>query len=90
AYAGRVPLVIVPTSYPAMTAARIMALQKIRMVIYGNHAIRAAVAAMQDVFATILRDGGIHDLADKVVSVEEVFRLQRMREVKANEARFLR
>lgn len=90
AYKGRAPLVIVPTAYPALTTSRILALKNIKIVIYGNHAIRAAVAAMQDVFATILRDGGIHTLGAKIVSVEEIFRLQRMDEVKTNERRFLR
>lgn len=90
AYKGRVPLVIVPTAYPALTTDRVLALKNIKIVIYGNHAIRAAVAAMQDVFATILRDGGIHTLGDKIVPVEEIFRLQNMDEVKVNERRFLR
>ena len=60
------------------------------MVIYGNHAIRAAVTAMKDVFARILADGGIHRVNGDIVSVEEVFRLQRMDQVKEAEKRFLR
>ena len=47
------------------------------MVIYGNHAIRAAVAAMQDVFRRIRHDGGIHNVHHDIVSVEEIFRLQK-------------
>ena len=36
----RVPLVVVPTAYPQLTEAKITALKKVRMVIYGNHGIR--------------------------------------------------
>ena len=90
AWKGRVPIVIVPTAYPEMTAERIRALEKIKMVIYGNHAIRAAVTAMQDVFAAILVDGGIQNVDKRIVSVEEIFRLQDMDQVKINEKRYLR
>jgi phosphoenolpyruvate phosphomutase len=90
AWKGKLPIVIVPTAYPEMNEARIKALGKIAMVIYGNHAIRACVTAMQDVFARILKDRGIHNVNNDIVSVEEVFRLQRMDQVKADEKRFLR
>ncbi len=90
AWKGKVPIVIVPTAYPEMTAARIRSLGKIRMVIYGNHAIRAAVTAMQRTFAAILEDGGIHNVHERIVSVEEIFRLQDMDGVKEAEKRFLR
>jgi phosphoenolpyruvate phosphomutase len=87
---GKVPLVIVPTAYPEMDAPRIAALGKIGMVIYGNHAIRAAVTAMQKIFAQIRHDGGIRNAHAQVVPVEEIFRLQDMEGVKAAEKKFLR
>jgi len=90
AWKGRVPVVIVPTAYPELNADRIRSLQKIKMVIYGNHGLRAAVTAMKDVFARILKDGGIHNVHKEIVSLEEIFRLQRMDQVKLNEQNFLR
>jgi phosphoenolpyruvate phosphomutase len=90
AWTGKIPIVIVPTAYPEMTADRIRALGKIKMVIYGNHAVRASVTAMKKVFAAILKDGGIHDVNRDIVPVEEIFRLQGMDRVKADEKRFLR
>ncbi|WP_455861357.1 phosphonopyruvate hydrolase [Mesorhizobium sp. 128a] len=89
AWEGKAPVVIVPTAYPEMNEARIKALNKIAIVIYGNHAIRAAVTAMQDVFARVLKDRGIHNVNDDIVPVEEIFRLQKMDQVKAEEKRFL-
>ena len=59
------------------------------MVIYGNHAVRAAVTAMKDVFARILKDRGIQNVDKDIVTVEEIFRLQRMDRIKADERRFL-
>lgn len=90
AWQGKLPIVIVPTAYPEMNETRIKALRKIGMVIYGNHAIRACVTAMQDVFARIRKDGGIHAVNKDIVPVEEIFRLQRMDQVKADEKKFLR
>ncbi|MDX8470186.1 phosphonopyruvate hydrolase [Mesorhizobium sp. VK23B] len=89
AWEGKAPVVIVPTAYPEMDEARIKALTKIAIVIYGNHAIRAAVTAMQDVFERVLRDRGIHNVNKDIVPVEEIFRLQKMDQVKADEKRFL-
>ena len=53
-------------------------------------AVRAAVTAMREIFAAIRRDGGIHNVDKQIVSVEEIFRLQDMDRVKADEKRFLR
>jgi phosphoenolpyruvate phosphomutase len=90
AWKGRVPVVIVPTAYPEMNEERILKLGKIRVVIYGNHAIRAATTAMQKVFRQIINDRGIHNAHKEIVSVEEIFRLQGMKQVKDDETRFLR
>ena len=90
AWDGRVPLVLVPTSYPQLSFADIARLEKVGLIICGNHAIRAAVAAMERTFARILRDGGLAGVEADIASVAEVFALQgddRMREI---EAKFLR
>jgi phosphonopyruvate hydrolase len=87
---GRVPLVIVPTAYPELTEAKIRALGKIAIVIYANHAVRAAVGAMRAVFAQIRRDGGIHNIDRRIASVEDIFTLQRVAQMKAAEKKYLR
>ena len=66
------------------------ALGKIRIVIYANHAIRAAVGAMREVFAQIKRDGGIHNVDKQIASVEDIFELQRVPAMKAAEKKYLR
>ena len=76
AWPGKVPLVIVPTSYPQITFAEIGKLNKFGLVICGNHAIRASVAAMKHVFRRILKDGGIAGVEEEIATVSEVFELQ--------------
>jgi phosphoenolpyruvate phosphomutase/phosphonopyruvate hydrolase len=90
AWRGPIPLTIVPTAYPDLTEAKVRALGKIRIVIYANHAIRAAVGAMREVFAHIRRDGGIHNVDKEIASVEDIFELQRVPAMKAAERKYLR
>jgi phosphonopyruvate hydrolase len=90
AWPGRIPLVVVPTAYPDLTEARARALAKIAIVIYANHAVRAAVSAMREVFAAIRRDGGIHLVDKRIAAVEDIFELQRVAAMKAAEKKYLR
>jgi len=90
AWPGRVPLVLVPTAYPQLSFAEIAALGKVGLIICGNHAIRAAVAAMRQTFAAILAEGGLAGVEGRIAPVADIFALQgddRMREI---ERRFLR
>lgn len=90
AWQGRVPLVLVPTAYPQMREADIQALGKVGLVIYGNHAIRAAVGAMRDVFARIRRDGGIHAVDAALPTVRDIIALQGDAGMRELERKFLR
>ena len=90
AWDGKVPIALVPTAYPQMTVARVKELEKVGLLIWGNHAIRASVGAMRATFAQIRRDGGIHGVEASIATVDEVFDLQGMGTVKDNEKRFLR
>ncbi|WGR93364.1 isocitrate lyase/phosphoenolpyruvate mutase family protein [Bradyrhizobium sp. ISRA443] len=90
AWTGPVPLVIVPNAYPELDAERVKALRNVRMMIYGNYGIRAAATAMQETFRRIIADGGVQNVHKDILAVEEIFRLQRMHDVRSAEARFLR
>ena len=90
AWSGAVPLVLVPTAYPQLSFADIAATAKVGLIICGNHAIRAAVAAMRETFSRILSEGGIAGVEDRIATVAEIFALQgdaRMREL---ETKYLR
>jgi phosphonopyruvate hydrolase len=90
AWPGRVPLVLVPTSYPQLSFKDVAALGKVGLIICGNHAIRAAVAAMQKTFAAILADGGIAGVESDIVPVAEIFALQGDAHMRTIEAAYLR
>jgi phosphonopyruvate hydrolase len=90
AWTGPAPLVLVPTSYPQLAFADIAALGKVGLIICGNHAIRAAVAAMQSVFRRILAEGGIAGVESDIASVTEVFALQGDTRMRGLEKAFLR
>jgi len=90
AWSGRVPLVLVPTSYPQLSFAEVAALGKVGLIICGNHAIRAAVAAMQATFRRILADGGIAGVENDIATVAEVFARQGDARRRRMEKAFLR
>ena len=90
AWRGRVPLVLVPTSYPQLSFADVAALGKVGLIICGNHAVRAAVAAMRDTFRRIIAEGGIAGVESGIASVAEVFALQGDAHMRELERAFLR
>ncbi len=90
AWGREVPIVIVPTAYPQLTESDITELAKIKMVIYGNHGIRAAVTAMEQVFGQIRKDGGVHNVDKTIVPVTHIFDLQGVPRMKENEKKYLR
>ncbi|MGZ5042734.1 MAG: phosphonopyruvate hydrolase [Usitatibacter sp.] len=87
---GRAPLVLVPTAYPQLTERDIAALGKVALVIYGNHAIRAAVGAMREVFARIRREGGMAGVDATLPTVDEILELQGDAAMRELEKKFLR
>lgn len=84
------PLVLVPTAYPALDEAEIARLGKVKLVIYGNHTVRAIVTALEDVYAQIRRDKGIAKAHDKIASVEHIFELQGVDDMKKLEKKYIR
>jgi phosphonopyruvate hydrolase len=90
AWPGQAPLVLVPTSYPQLSFADVAALGKVGLIICGNHAVRAAVAAMQSVFRRIIAEGGIAGVEGDIASVADVFALQGDEHMRALEKAYLR
>ncbi len=83
------PIVVVPTAYPQLNDARARELRKIAMLIYGNHAIRASVRAMRDVFREIASTGSAETVGQRMASVDEIFALQEMQRLTELARRFL-
>ncbi|KAI9743966.1 MAG: hypothetical protein M1818_002700 [Claussenomyces sp. TS43310] len=89
AWPGRVALVIVPTSYPQLSFAEVAALDKVGMIICGNHPIRAAVASMRRTFGRILEDRGIADVEQQIAPVPDILALQGDASIRALEKAYL-
>jgi 2-methylisocitrate lyase-like PEP mutase family enzyme len=76
AWSGKVPIALVPTNYPELTEPRMEELGKVKMVIYGNQTVRAAVQAVEDVLNQIRKDRGAHTINERIAPVNKLFALQ--------------
>jgi len=87
-WAGRAPLVIIPTTYYG-TPTEVFRRAGISTVIWANHTLRAAIAAMQTVSREIHRRQSVAAVEDRIAPVQQVFRLQQAGELKQAERRYL-
>jgi phosphoenolpyruvate phosphomutase len=87
-WAGRGPLVIVPTKYYS-TPTDAFRKAGISVVIWANHLMRASASAMQAVAKQIYETETLIDIEDRVAPVNEIFRLQDADEYSEAENRYL-
>jgi phosphoenolpyruvate phosphomutase len=87
-WARRSPLVIVPTRYYS-TPTEMFRQAGISTVIWANHLVRAAASAMQSVAKEIFETQTLVNVEDRIVSVNEIFRLQDADEYSAAERIYL-
>jgi len=73
---GKSPIVLVPTNYPDLNEPAMEAMGKVKMVIYGNQTVRAAVKAVEEVLQEIRRTRGARSVEDRIASVNRIFALQ--------------
>lgn len=88
AWQNRLPVVIVPTKYYRTPVSDYRA-AGISTVIWANHNMRAAIAAMQQVCNRIIREEGIAGIESEVATLDEVFGLLHYGELAAAESRYL-
>jgi len=74
-WAGRGPLVIVPTKYYS-TPTEVFRKAGISAVIWANHLIRSATSSMQAVAKEIFETQTLVEVEDGIAAVNEIFRLQ--------------
>src|ERR1700685_2428894 len=87
-WARRSPLVIVPTRYYS-TPTDVFRQAGISTVIWANHLVRSAATAMQSVAKEICQSETLINIEDRIVSVDEIFRLQDADEYVAAERQYL-
>ena len=87
-WAGRAPLVIVPTKYYS-TPTDVFRKAGISLVIWANHLIRVAASGMQAVAKEIHDSETLINVEDRIATVNEIFRLQDADEYSAAEKIYL-
>jgi phosphoenolpyruvate phosphomutase len=87
-WAGRAPLVIVPTKYYATPTAQFRQ-AGISTIIWANHLMRSAISAMRETARTIQEQESLVDVEHRVVSVNEIFRLVGNDELEQAENRYI-
>jgi phosphoenolpyruvate phosphomutase len=83
------PLVCVPTKYHTVP---FQALEDagFSLVIFANYGVRSIIRALRSTFGTVMENRQLSDADDQVVSMDDVFELIYVDELKENEARYLR
>jgi phosphoenolpyruvate phosphomutase len=87
-WAGRGPLVIVPTKYYS-TPTDVFRQAGISTVIWANHLLRGAASTMQAIAKDIHSSETLVNVEDRVASVNEIFRLQDAEEYSTAESVYL-
>lgn len=83
-----IPVVIVPTTYP-ITVDEAYRLG-VKMIIYANHGIRAAVKACNDVYSKILIDGTCHTIEKDIAPLSDLFEFQGIDNLKLIKEKYIR
>jgi phosphoenolpyruvate phosphomutase len=87
-WAGRCPVVIVPTTYYD-TPTEAFRAAGVSVVIWANHLMRSALTAMQQTAQQLREEESLLSVEDRLVTVKEVFRLQGAGELEEAERRYL-
>ncbi|WP_028776089.1 phosphoenolpyruvate mutase [Shimazuella kribbensis] len=87
-WSDRHPIVIVPTKYYSTPTKRFHELG-ISLAIWANHNLRTSINAMQKISKQIYEDKSLIHVERNVVTIEEVFRLQEVEELKEAEKKYL-
>ncbi|MBI4819861.1 MAG: phosphoenolpyruvate mutase [Deltaproteobacteria bacterium] len=83
-----VPIVIVPTKYPTEPIDGFVR-RGIRNFIFANQSLRSVINALKVRLSMLARTRDLMSIESEIASVEEVFRLQNVQELKASERRYL-
>ena len=87
-WAGRAPVLIVPTTYYS-TPTEVFRNAGISLVIWANHMIRAAVAAMEKTSKEIIESESVANIEDNIATVKHIFALQGADELTRAQERYL-
>ena len=81
---GKIPIIAIPTSYPNVTLDELQN-HKVKMVIYANQSLRASHWAMAEHLGKLSIAKSLSDVETKMTTMEDIFHLQEMYEIKKQE-----
>jgi len=81
---GKIPLIVVPTSYGSVTIDELIN-HNIKMVIYANQTLRIAHKSMLMVLNKLKKANSLDEVNGEISSMEEIFELQKMYDMKSQE-----
>jgi len=81
---GSAPIVVVPTTYDSVKISELES-HKIKMVIYANQTLRVAHMAMSRLLKEMINADHISDVKDKMSTMQDIFSLQEMYDIKNKE-----
>jgi phosphoenolpyruvate phosphomutase len=87
-WAGRLPVVIVPTKYYSVPTEKFSNLG-ISTIIWANHNLRSSMTSMQKTTRTIFQDQSLINVEGSILGVSDIFRIQGADELKEAEAKYL-
>ncbi|HEX6223840.1 MAG TPA: phosphoenolpyruvate mutase, partial [Chryseolinea sp.] len=87
-WGNRCPVIIVPTKYYSIPTDHFKKIG-ISTIIWANHNVRASIKVMQETSSRIFKEQTLINVESKVVSVNEIFRLQGADELEAAEDKYL-
>jgi len=87
-WSGRVPLVVVPTIFGAVTAEELER-HGFKIVIFANQVIRTAIKAMRDTLDVLKKESRAEAVSDRMVALQEVYDLVGVTQMEEDERRFL-
>lgn len=83
-YEGRLPIIAIPTSYPSVKLNELQN-HNVKMVIYANQTLRITYTAIKNLLDEILTKQSLSEIDTDMSSMEEIFELQAMYDIKKQE-----
>ena len=81
---GSAPIVVIPTTYDSVKISALSS-HNIKMVIYANQTLRVAHMAMTRLLEDMIKVDHISDIKDKMSTMQDIFDLQEMYDIKNKE-----
>jgi phosphoenolpyruvate phosphomutase len=81
---GSSPIIVIPTTYDSVSIDELIS-HKIKAVIYANQTLRAAHSSISRILKQMINSKRLSDVEEKISSMEDIFELQEMYDIKEKE-----